>query len=351
MIHTVILLLALQAATPDASQHEAAGLAALKAGNKDTAIEEFSKATELAPQNAQLYYELGIAYEQNADYASAIPPLRKATTLDSSMPGLRRSLGYALLAQGYASEATEQLKDSHDNAGLGIALLEAGDLPNAVHRLQDAVNERPNDPDLLYYLARATGLLSKQLYDLLISSYPNAPRAQQALAENYAALRQSQQAAAHYQAALRDRPDLPGAHLALGEVYAQANLWKQAEDAFREGTKLQPGNAEAAYRLGCALLQNGNAHEARLELERADRLRPDMPETLYSLGKAESQDGNHPAAEKAWKRVIELEKTGELASQAHFGLSGIYRRQGKTADAAKEMKLFQETRETDKHAE
>jgi predicted Zn-dependent protease len=95
-------------------------------------------------------------------------------------------------------------------------------------------------------------------------------------------------------------------------------MWNQAEDAFRAETKLQPGNAEAAYRLGTALLQDGNAQEARIELERADRLQPDMPETLYSLGKAESQAGNSAAAERAWKRVIELEKTGNLASQAAY---------------------------------
>jgi predicted Zn-dependent protease len=95
-------------------------------------------------------------------------------------------------------------------------------------------------------------------------------------------------------------------------------MWNQAEDAFCAETKLQPGNAEAAYRLGTALLQDGNAQEARIELERADRLQPDMPETLYSLGKAESQAGNSAAAERAWKLVIELEKTGNLASQAAY---------------------------------
>ena len=67
-----------------------------------------------------------------------------------------------------------------------------------------------------------------------------------------------------------------------------------------------------------------------------------MPETLYSLGKAESQGGNYAAAEKAWKHVIELDKTGDLASQAHFGLSGVYRKQG-TEDAARKLMQFQDT--------
>jgi tetratricopeptide (TPR) repeat protein len=131
--------------------------------------------------------------------------------------------------------------------------------------------------------------------------------------------------------------------LALGRVYADASLWKQAEDEFRAEAKLEPGNAEAAYRLGSALLQDGNAHDALGELQRADQLQPDMPETLYSLGKANSLQGSYDAAEKAWNRVIELEKTGELASQSHFGLAAIYRKQGKSADAAREMKAFEES--------
>ncbi len=344
MIHAVLLFFALQAEPQTAPQHEEAGLAALKAGNKDGAIEQFKKVTELDPQLAQGFYELGVAYMQNGDNSSAIPPLKKAVELDPGLVVAHQSLGYALLAQGYANESIAHFQAANDSAGLGIAQLETDDLPNAVHNLQEAVNAHPSDPDMLYYLARATGLLSRQLYDLLLSNYPNAPRAHQALAENYAALHQSQQAADQYQAALRDRPDLPGVHLALGQVYASANLWKQAEEAYRAESKLRPGDAETAYRLGYALLQDGNAREAREQLEHADQLQPNMPETLYSLGKAESQLGDTAAAEKTWKHVIEIEKTGDLASQAHFGLAGIYRKQGKADEAAREMKAFQESR-------
>jgi Flp pilus assembly protein TadD len=345
MIHVVLLFLLLQAGAEAAPQHEKAGLAALKAGQSDTAISEFEKVTELNPGNAEGFYELGFAYMQYKDYASAVDPLRKAIQLDPGMVVAHQSLGYALLAQGYATEAVAQFQTAdNDPAGLGIAQLQTGDLANAVRNLQIAVGARPNDPDLLYYLARASGLLSKQVYEMLLTSFPNSPRSNQAMAEAYSAMRQTQQAADHYQAALHARPDLPGAWLALGQVYASANLLKQAEDAFQADIKLEPGNAEAAYRLGSALLQDGDAHGARVQLERANQLQPDMPETLSALGKAESQDGNYAAAEKAWKRVIELEKTGELVSQAHFGLSGMYRKQGRVQEAAREMQEFQETR-------
>jgi tetratricopeptide (TPR) repeat protein len=201
--------------------------------------------------------------------------------------------------------------------------------------------KRPNDPDLLYYLGHASGLLSKNAIDTLVAAYPDSARAHQALAENYFVLRQMPQAEKEYKEALRLRPELPGLHLELGQVYANSAQWPKAEEEFRAETKLQPGNAEAAYRLGSALLQQGKSHEARQELERSDRLKPEMPETLYSLGKATALDGDAAAAEKAWAKVIELEKETSLAAQAHFGLAGLYRKQGKTAQAQHEIQEFQ----------
>jgi tetratricopeptide (TPR) repeat protein len=205
--------------------------------------------------------------------------------------------------------------------------------------------KRPGDPDLLYYLGRASGLLSKRSIDTLLGAYPDSARSHQAMGENYSVLRQMPQAAAEFGEALHQRPEIPGLHLELGLVYAGAARWDKAEEEFRIETKMQPGNAEAAYRLGAALLQQGKTHEARQELARADQLKPDMPETLYSLGKAASLDGNPAAAEKAWTRVIDLEKESSLAAQAHFGLANLYRKQGNAAKAQHEMQEYKRLQE------
>jgi len=344
MIHAIVLMLAMQVPAQDPAEHQTAGIAALKAAQNDQAIAEFKKEIELDPASAPGYFGLGIAFMQSKDFAAAITPLKKALELDPNLTAVHKPLSYALLTAGYAAESIPHFQKSGDKAGLGIAELQTGDLLNAVQNLQGALAERPNDPDLIYYLARATGLLSKELTDNLLAEYPNSARANLASAENYAALRQEQDAEANFQAALKQRPDLPGAHLALGQLYATESKWKEAEAEYREEAKLAPGNAEAAYRLGMALLQEGNAAQAATELERSNRLLPDMPEALFGLGKAESLVGNSAAAEKAWKRVIELEKTGTLAAQAHFGLAGLYRKEGKATDAAREMQAFQDAK-------
>ena len=318
-----------------------AGIAADKERQFDTAIAEFRKVTELEPTFADGFISLGQTYMEKHDLASAVAPLKRALELNPDSSPAHQLLGYALLAQGYAAQAIPHLKRVHDKTGLGIAQIQTGQLPEAIANLQAALADRPNDPDLLYYIGRASGLLSKQSIDTLLGAYPDSPRAHQALAENYFVLRQMPEAEKEYREALRLRPEIPEVHLELGEVYAGAFQWAKAEEEFRAQTKLQPGNAEAAYRLGAALLEQGKTHEARAELLRADKLMPDMPETLYSLGKAASLEGDTAAAEKEWTRLLSIEKESSLAAQAHFGLASLYRKQGKTEAAQREMQEFQ----------
>jgi tetratricopeptide (TPR) repeat protein len=333
--------LAWQTASPEALQHLQAGSEAEKQRHFDVAIAEFKKVTELAPTLPDGFVSLGQAYMENQDYGAAIPPLKHAVQLAPDLAAAHQLLGYALLAQGYNAEAIPHLEKIQEQTALGIAQIGNGQLQPAVENLQAALAKHPNDPDLLYYLGRASGLLSKQSIDTLLAAYPDSARAHQALAENYFVLRQMPQAEKEFREALRLRPDTPELHLELGLVYAGSSQWAKAEEEFRAQSKQQPGNAEAAYRLGAALLQQGKAREARTELERANRLLPDMPETLYSLGKAAALGADLPAAEKAWTKLLSIEKNSSLAAQTHFALAGLYRKQGKTAEAERETQEFQ----------
>jgi tetratricopeptide (TPR) repeat protein len=160
------------------------------------------------------------------------------------------------------------------------------------------------------------------------------------MAQDYAVLRDVPAAEREFLAALHLSPQTAGLHLQLGELYARAQQWDKAEEQFRLETELQPGSPEAFYRLGEARLQLGKFHEAREALGHSDQLRGDMPETLYQVGKAAAMDGDDTMAQKSWEHVLTLEQSTPLAAQAHFGLAGIYRKQGKTTDADREMEEF-----------
>jgi len=335
------LALGYQSVSADGAEHMQAGVAAHREGKFDVAIAEFRKATESDPLLVEAFLDLGEVCLESRDYACAVPALKRALELNAELDAAHLQLGFALLAQGYPDQAIPHLERVHSAEALGVAYIETGRYEDAIASLGAALGKRPGDPDLLYYLGRAAGLLSKRSIDLLVSGYPDSARAHQAMGENYFVLRQMPQAVQEFSAALQQRPDIPRLHMELGQVYANSAQWPKAEEEFRAETKLQPGNAEAAYRLGGALLQQGKVREALRELERSNDLKPAMPETLYSLGKAASLAGDGVKAEQAWLQVTSLEKNTSLAAQAHFGLANLYRKQGKTAAAQHEMQEFQ----------
>ena len=332
--------LVFQTVSPEVAQHARAGLAAQQQGRLPEAIAEFQKASELAPDFAPAFVNLGAAYIQNHQIEQAIVPLRKSLQLNPALLGAHQMLGYALLTQGYFEEAIPHLEQAHALDLLGTAQLKAGRLSEAVTSLQAALKVRPGDAELLYLLGRAAGLLSKSLYDALEADYPQSARAHQALGENLAALKRNSEAEKEFQQAIGIGPNSPGLHLALGQLYTSNSDWSKAEEQFRMECKLQPGNAEAAYDLGQTLLQEGKVDSARAELERAQTLRPGMPETLYLLGKAYAQAGDERRALKAWLMLLDQEKTGSLAAQTHFGLATLYRKAGDKPNAEREMEEF-----------
>jgi tetratricopeptide (TPR) repeat protein len=261
--------------------------------------------------------------------------------MNPSLAGADQMLGYALLSAGYTEEALPHLEKTEDPGAIGVADLKLGRFPEAIKNLNAALEKHPNDPDLLYYLGRASGLLSKSAFDTLESEFPDSARAHQSLAENYVALRRLSDAEREYKAAIKSRPDLPGLALAMGEMYLLVPDLSKAESEFRGAASLEPGSAEDAFRLGDTLLQEGKLPEARAELARADKLRPDMPQTLYALGKAQSLTGDTSGAEKSWQSVVSVEKNSDLAAQAHFSLATLYRKQGKQTEAAREMSEYE----------
>src|SRR6202165_484061 len=244
MIMTRALLLLLlsfasHSLSPEAAQHMQAGIAADKQRQFDVAIAEFQKVTELDPAFEDGFISLGQAYMEKRDFVLAIAPLKHALEVNPDSTPAHQLLGYALLVQGYAAEAIPHLGRAQDKTALGIAQIQTGQLPEAVANLQAALAAHPNDPDILYYFGRASGLLSKQSIDTLLAAYPDSPRAHQAMGENYFVLRQMPEAEKEYHDALRLRPDLPEVHLELGEVYAGAFQWAKAEEELdRKSTRL-----------------------------------------------------------------------------------------------------------------
>ncbi len=315
------------------------GIDAENRNDLERALVEFHKAAQLDPSSSEVFLRTGDAYMKKHDAAEAIAPLKRAAELSPDSLPTQQLLGYALLAEGYAAEAIPHLEIARDPGALGIAQLENDEPGKAVVNLQSALENDPDNPDLLFYLSRAETSAGAQSTEKLLSAFPNSARAHQSRGQGYYQMKMVPEAVKEYEQAIGMRPDLPGLHLELGEIYAGRAEWPQAEEQFRAEAKLQPGSAETAFRLGDALMQEGKMKEAAAELRRSDSLRPNMPETLYAMGHALAAS-DASAAEQALTSVLKIEQNTPLAAQADFLLASIHRKQGKSALASREMEDY-----------
>ncbi len=337
------LFLQPQAVAPQAADQAKvllqSGIDAENRKDLDRALVEFRKASELDPSSSEALLRLGDAYLKKHDAADAIPPLKRAAELSPDSIPIHQLLGYALLALGFAAEAIPHLEVARDPGALGIAQLENDQPAKAMVNLQSALENDPDNPDLLFYVRRAATAAASQSTDKLLAAFPSSARAHQARGQGYYRRKMIPEAVKEYEQAIAIRPELPGLHLELGEIYAGRAEWPQAEEQFRAETTLHPGSPEAAFRLGDALVQEGKMKEAADELRRSDSLRPNMPETLYAMGRALAT-ADARAAEQALTSVLRIEQNTSLAAQADLLLASIHRKQGKSALASREMEDY-----------
>ena len=366
----------LQSLTPEVIEHAQAGAEAQHQGRFDVAIQEFRKVTALQPDSAAGYANLGNAYFQNRDYDAAIPELEHALRLSPNLTGTHQALGVILLVQGNAADALPHLEKTRDPALLGLAYLETGRLGSAIMALQAALERQPNDPDLLYYFGRATALAAKRTFSQLAAMKPDLTQKPDLPQKNVPA-----QDVVTLQTALAKRPDDPGllrdfnraatlasnqafdkiikasagsarAHQVAAERYVEMGRLPPAEQEYTESVRLNPYTSGVHLALGNILAAEGKWPGAVAQFQVESILRPRSAEALYRLGSALLQQGqakDTARAEQAWMRLLAIDQKSDFAAQAHFGLAALYRNAGKTAEADREMALYQELKTGGQH--
>ncbi len=284
-----------------------------------------------------------LAYRQKGDLQHAITELRQALVLQPGLQDAHGLLGELLLGQGFAQEALPHLELVENVYLQGLALLELKRLPEAVNKLLAADAQHPDDPEVMFHLGAASAALMQRAFARIVNTHPDSPRALELQARNHLAQRRGDLAEPMFRDALRVKPDLPGIHLELGRILQEqrGNL-DRAELEFRAEVELRPGNAEAAWRLGSVLLKKGQPKEALAALQRSDELRPNMIETLLDMGKAYLMEHRIEPAEKAFRRIIEINDTDEIGAAAHLQLSQICRRLGRMEETEQHLKRFRE---------
>jgi tetratricopeptide (TPR) repeat protein len=145
-----------------------AGIAASNAGNDDEAIAKFTHATELKPDCADCFYNLGFLHTKKKEYDKAVAAYKKAIEVKADYAEAYSGLANVYNAQRKFEEAaTAQAKAaelSGSQAGAlaggnadalfnqGVILWNAGKIPEAKEKFEAVIKANPNHAEAHYQL-------------------------------------------------------------------------------------------------------------------------------------------------------------------------------------------------------
>jgi tetratricopeptide (TPR) repeat protein len=242
-----------------------------------------------------------LTWRRNQDYSSEIAIWDDAVAKCPQNPRAHTNLGIALSQAGRLPEAIEHLEqalrinpdydEAHNN--LGNALTRSGRLPEAIEHLEQALRITPD-------LAEAHNNLGAAL--------ERAGRLQDALG--------------HYEQALRINPDLAVAHCNLGNALTRSGRLPEAIEHLEQALRIKPDYAEAHTNLGIALGQAGRLPEAIEQLEQALRINPDLAEAHTNLGIALERVGRLQDAIGHYEQALRIKPDLAPAKNALARLQG-----------------------------
>jgi Flp pilus assembly protein TadD len=201
-----LMVLVLATACGDSAQNDSktasnAGNKALEAKQFDTAVTEFTKATERYPDNHYAWYGLGAAQAKKGDWAKAADAFGRAVQIEDKQPTYQKLFGMALFEKAVASAREDQAKKLNKKPEEIEVDLSQVNFEKPMQHLQEAVKLNGDMWQAHYYLGK-------------IFREQDKPK----------------DAASELSAAIKANPRESGPYIALGELYRK---WDYSDEAIK----------------------------------------------------------------------------------------------------------------------
>ena len=190
-------------------------------GQVETAVETYSYAIKLQPNDAEAYYNRGVAYSDKGKLDQAIQDYSKAIELKPNF------------VVAYYNR--------------GIAYVKKGDLAQAIQDYNEAIELKPD---------------FAEAYVNLDIAYDNKGDFDQAIQD--------------YAKAIELNPNDADAYNNRGFAYSDKDEFDQAIPDYNKAIELKPDFAEAYFNRGCTWLHLGEWEKARADLTTAKNMRVDI---------------------------------------------------------------------------
>jgi len=363
------------ARSPEARRNAyiARGKSFLQKRDYSRAVLEFKNAAQAKPSDAEVYYQLGIAYSGLQDVRSAVAAFRKSVDLNPkySPAQLRLSQILALTDDpDLLHDAKERLKAILEHTAgstealntLAFTELKLGNPQSAVQILEQVLAESPGEISSAVLLAQ-TKLQAKDekgAEAVLVKACKDSPKSadvRRYLAELYIAWRRMPEADAQLRQALEIDPknaealaDLARLQLTLGQkAEAEQNFKRltghegyqslyatflfqdgRSDEAIREFERLAKDNPQdraARTRLVVAYRSLKRPDDARRVLQQALKKNPQDADALLQRGEMFLADGKYEESENDLNRVLKLMPA---AAEVHYLLGKLHQARGET---------------------
>ncbi len=261
------------------------GVAYTNKGEFDKAIVDYTKAIKLNPDFIQAYYNRGVAYYEEGEYDPAIKDLGKAIELKSDFAiaynnrGVvyrdTREYGLAIKDFSKAIELDSDHAEAYNNRGLVYSDKDEHD--RAIVDFNKAIELNPQLTEA--YNNRGAAYCDKNKYDCAIDDFNKA---------------------------IELNPDYVSAYNNRGVAYRDKSDYDRAIVDFDKATKLNPRNASSYGNRGVAYHKRGEIDRAIVDYNIAIELNPDFVEAYNSRGIAYRDKGEVDRALEDHNKVIEL---------------------------------------------
>ena len=325
---------------------------ALAATDRDPeAIVVFRHLAEAHPESTAAAYQLALALQRTGAAVSAIPLLERVVAADPKNAEPLINLGMALTQAQRAKDAVPRLQEAvklaPDNAtahqDLAAAYIQLNQIDEAVTQLKVALQLAPEAPQLHYNLGFAYKMQDDAAaaipeLELAEKQNPSASEPPYLLGVLYMQVGRYEEAARELDRSLTAQPQNGDGWATLGSVYAKLDKLPEATSALREAIRQLPQQPDPHLTLAAVLAKQGQATEAAAERRQAgDLMRANMnrqrAEVATHSASALLQSGKVDDAVAQFKEALSYDPD---YAEAHLGLAAALERQGNSVDAAAE---------------
>lgn len=313
-------------APDDADVHYNLGVVYVRAGQFDAAITAFDAAVKIKPEHANALNNKGVALQKQKKIEESVQAFEQAIAIDGRNSFARYNLGVSLFKlrrfkeAEVAFEKTLELESNNADAKffLGEIYFQLGDTKKALRLYKDALRSNPDDASTHRRLGDV--YLNNGELDLAVGEYWAAVDADKESADHRSQLmrvllvRNKDNGDVRRAVKLGDEglllnPAALDVRIALAAAESQAGRSPKARQLLEEGVKTSPQDPKAQTALGRFLLEQGKIADAQAAFQGALAIDARYAPALAGDGDASLSQGDAVNAQKRFEDALQIDPT------------------------------------------